>query len=211
MNPRRLASFIDDLLSDRRPGRFKAGSVDAEIWRVAIAMRAARPGEGVPEEQFVARLRQELALQVGGGPSPARSTVTRRARVMVGAAAVLTMMGGTVDHALAAARVLPATHDQLLRIGTFESTDGRTVGQIGAYRGNPSWVFMNIRDPGTNGTIACQIQMDNGRTAAAGTFVVHNGVGQWARTVPVDPGRFRGATLVTPAGSALATASFGGI
>jgi len=218
MNHRRVASFVDDVLSDRRPRRFKASPVDADVLRVAIAMRAARPGEGVPEERFVAHLRQELALQVQGAPTaPARPAVTRRARLMVGAAAVVTMMGGTVaatttvDHALAAASVRHGVHGQLLRVGTFQSTDGRTVGQIVAYRGDPSWVFMSIRDPGTSGTISCQIQMNNGRTAAAGTFVIHNGVGQWARTVPVDVGRFRGATLVTAAGSSLATASFRGI
>ena len=218
MNPRRVATYIDDVLSDRRPRRFKAGRVDADVLRVAIAMRAARPGEGFPEDQFVAHLRQELAVQArDSAETPTRPAVTRRARLMVGAAAVVTMMGGTVaatttvDHALAAASVHDTTHGQLLRVGTFESTDGRSVGQIVAYRGNPSWVFMSIRDPGVDGTIGCQIQMDNGHTAAAGSFVVHNGVGQWARTVPADVSRFRGATLVTAGGSAVATASFRGI
>jgi hypothetical protein len=215
VNPRRVASYIDDVLADRRPGRFKRGHVDAGVLRAAIVMRAASPGEEVPEERFVAGLRQELAQEIQGpAESPGRRVVTRGTRFMVGAAACLTMIGGTVaatttvDHALAAASGRIPTHSQLLRVGTFESTDGRTVGQIVAYRGNPSWVFMSIRDPGMNGTIGCHIQMDNGQTAAAGTFVVHNGMGQWARTVPADVGRFRGATLVTATGSALATASF---
>jgi hypothetical protein len=218
MNSRRVASYIDDVLADRRPGRFKGGRVDADVLRAAIAMRAARPGEEVPEERFVADLRHELAQEIrGGAESPGRPVVTRRARFMVGAAAVVTMMGGavaattTVDHALAAAGGRALAHGQLLRMGTFQSTDGRNVGQIVAYRGDPSWVFMSIRAPGMNGTIGCQIQLDNGHTAAAGTFVVHNGVGQWARTVPADVGRFRGATLVTAAGSTVATASFSGI
>ena len=154
MNPRRVASYLDDMLSDRRPGRFKAGPVDADVVRAAIAMRAARPGEGIPEERFIAHLRQELAVEARGAQSPARPVATRRARLMVGAAAVVTMLGGavaattTVDHALAAAGARHATHGQLLRVGTFKSSDGRTVGQIVAYRGEPSWVFMSIRDPG---------------------------------------------------------------
>jgi hypothetical protein len=215
MNSRRVASFIDDVLADRRPRRFKAGRVDANVVRAAIAMRAARPGEEVPEERFVADLRQQLASEVrGSAQSPGRPMVTRRARFMMGAAAVVTMMGGavaattTVDHALAASSVSHGMTGQLLRMGTFKSADGRTVGQIVAYRGNPSWVFMSIRDPELNGPIGCQIQMDNGHTAAAGAFVVHNGVGQWARTVPADVGRFREATLVTTTGSPVATASF---
>jgi len=214
MNSRRVASYIDDVLADRCSRRVKSGRVDPDVLRAAIAMRAARPGEEVPDEHFVAQLRQELAREVGAAQSPDRPMVTRRARFMVGAAACLTLIGGTVaatttvDHALAAAggRALP--HGQLLRVGTFESTDGRTIGQIVAYRGNPSWVFMSIRDPGMNGTIGCHIQMENGRTAAAGTFVVHDGMGQWARTVPADVSRFRGATLVTAGGAAVATASF---
>lgn len=215
MNRRRVAIFVDDMLSDRRPGRFKAGPVDADLLRTAIAMRAARPGEGVPEERFVAHLRQELAVEAGGDATPAAGPrITRRARLLVGAAAVVTMMGGTVaatttvNHSLAASSGHHVTQGQLLRVGTFESSDGHAVGKIVAYRGDPSWVFMTIQAPGVNGTIGCQIQMDSGRMAAAGSFEVHNGVGQWARTVPVDVGRFRGATLVTGAGTALATATF---
>jgi hypothetical protein len=215
MNPRRMSSFIDDLVSDRRPGRVKAGPVDADVLRTAIALRAARPGDEAPEQRFVADLREQLAREVRGAPERAvRPSATRRARLLVGAAAAVTMMGGTVaatttlDHALAAASGHHLTHGQLLRVGTFESADGRAVGQIVAYRGQPSWVFMSIRDPGMSGTIGCQIQLDNGGTAAAGTFAVHNGVGEWARTVPADVGRFRGATLVTATGSAIATASF---
>jgi hypothetical protein len=218
MNRRRVAVFVDDMLSDRRPRRFKAGPVDADVLRVAIAMRAARPGEGVPEEGFVARLRQEMAVEAGGAAtSAARPVVTRRARLMVGAAAIVTMTGGTVaatttlNHALAASSGHHATQGQLLRVGTFESPDGHAVGKIVAYRGDPSWVFMSIHVPGVNGTIGCQIQMDSGRMAAAGSFEVYNGVGQWARTVPVDVGRFRGATLETGAGTAVATATFRGI
>jgi hypothetical protein len=217
MNPRRVASLVDDMLSDRRPRRFKASRVDPDVLRTAIAMCAARPGEGIPEAGFVAHLRQELAVEANEAQLAARPVVTRRARLMIGAAALVTMMGGavaattTVDHALAAASGRHETHGQLLRVGTFKSSDGRTVGQIVAYRGEPSWVFMSIRDPGVNGTIRCQIQMDNGNTAAAGSFTVQNGVGQWARTVPADVGRFHGATLVTSTGSAVATASFRGI
>jgi hypothetical protein len=215
MNTPRVTSFIDAVLSDRRPGRFKAGPIEANILRVAIAMRAARPGGGVPEERFVARLHQELALQVDGtDTAPARMVVTRRARLMMGAAAAVTMLGGTVaatttvDHALAAASASHATRGELLRMGTFESTGGRVVGQIVAYRGDPSWVFMSIRAPGMNGSLRCQIEMDNGQKAATGSFEIHNGVGEWARPISADVSRIRGATLASPTGSALATATF---
>ena len=214
MNPRRVAAFVDALLSDRRPKAFKAGAIDAEVLRAAIAMRSGRPGEVSPDERFVARLRDELAMQArGAAGSRSRSSVTMRARLMLGAAAV-TVMGGTVaatttmDHLLAAGGPALSTQSRLLRVGTFRSTDGHTVGQLVAYRGNPSWVFMSIRDPGISGTFRCRVQMANGRTAATGTFVVRNGVGEFARTTSANIGRFRGATLVAPGGVVMARARF---
>jgi hypothetical protein len=215
VNSRRVASFVEAVLSDRRPEPFRADPADADVLGVAIAMRAAGPGADGPDEQFVARLRQELALE-GQQPAttPARPAATRRARLMLGAAAVVSMMGGTVvatttvDHALAASGVPHFSYGQLLRMGTFESPDGRAVGQLVAYQGNPSWVFMSIRDPGMSGTVRCRLQTDEGQTAATGAMVVHNGKGEWARPLSVDIGRVRKATLSTPSGAILAVAHF---
>jgi hypothetical protein len=214
MKPRRVASFIDDVLSDRRPGPFKAAPADVDVLQVAIALRAARPGDGAPEERFVTHLGQELARELQGTTeSRARPAVPRRTRIMWGAAAAVSLLGGTaaattsVDHALAAGDVRPA-HAELLRVGTFTSADGHAIGEIVAYRGSPSWVFMSIRDPATTGTYDCQIQLNDGRTAATGRFVVHKGAGDWARPVTADIAQFRGASLISAAGSTLATARF---
>jgi hypothetical protein len=215
VNPRRVASFVDDLVSGRRPAPFKVDPADADLLGVAIALGAGRPEKAVPEEQFVARLREELDLQARGPAlPPARLRFTRRARLVVAAAAAVTMMGGTVaattvvEHSLVAASAPRLAHGQVLRMAQFASASGRSVGEIVAYRGDPSWVFMSIRDPGTNGRVDCRIQMSDGRTAATGTFVVHNGVAEFARTLSVDVGQFRQATLVTTGGSVLATANF---
>jgi hypothetical protein len=214
VNSRRVASFVEAVLSDRRPNPFKADPADADVLRVAIAMRAARPGADGPDEQFVAHLRQELARDVHPpATTPVRPVVTRRARLMLGAAAVVSLLGGTVaatttvDHALASG-VPHAGTGQLLRMGTFRSPDGRAVGQLVAYRGNPSWVFMSIRDPGMTGTVLCRLEADNGQIAASGEMVVHSGKGEWARPLSVDLGRVRGAILSTSSGSTLAVAHF---
>lgn len=50
--------------------------------------------------------------------------------------------------------------------------------------------------------------MSNGAFTTAGTFVVHDGVANFAKTVSVDVGQFRQATLVSVSGSVLAKASF---
>jgi hypothetical protein len=182
--------------------------------RVAIAMSVCRPKDRGPEETFTEHLLQELAVQAGTDPSPVGPPVRRRVRFVVGAAAAFSTLGGTVvattsvEHVLAVAPIPKHSYSQLLRIATFESKDGRAIGEIVAYRGDPSWVFMSIRAPGVSGTIRCRIEMENGQTEAAGAFIVQNGVGDWARPIPVDVDRIRGATLVTSQGSALATASF---
>jgi hypothetical protein len=215
VNSRRVASFVEAVLSDRRPGPFEADPVDADVLRVAIAMRAARPGAEGPDERFVAQLRQELALE-GRRPATtaAHPPVTRRARLMLGATAVVSMLGGTVaatttvDHALAASGAPHASSGQLLRMGTFRSPDGQAVGQLVAYRGNPSWVFMSIRDPGMNGTVRCRLETEDGQTAATGKLLVYNGKGEWARPLSADISRIRGATLSTASGSTLAVAAF---
>jgi hypothetical protein len=215
MKHRRVSWYIDDVLANRRPRRFRASVADAEILRTAITMQAARPGEGGPKPQFVDDLRMELALQVAKTSAPpVRPVVSRRSRLLVGAAAAVTVIGGTVaattsvEHALVAAPVSNDTYNQLLRMGTFESKDGHTVGEIVAYRGNPSWVLMSIRAPGLTGAVRCQIEMDNGHAGPTGTFVLESGVGDWARPIPVDIGRIRGATLVSSTGATVATATF---
>jgi hypothetical protein len=215
MNSRRISSFVDALLSDRRPQTFKVKPTDANLMRVAIAMSACCLKDRAPHETFIEHLLQELVVQAHGTePSPVGPAARRRVRFVVATAAAFSTLGGTVvattsvEHALAVAPVPRHSYSQLLRIATFESNDGHAMGEIVAYRGDPSWVFMSFRASGVSGTIRCRIEMENGQTEAAGTFVIQNGVGDWARPIPVDVDRIRGATLVTPQGSALATATF---
>jgi hypothetical protein len=216
VSSRKAAFFVEALLSDRRPAPFRADTSDAEVLRAAIAIRAERPGDGAPSPQFVADLRQKLALQAGRASSPpVRSRLTTRARLMLAAAAVASMGGtvaatATVEHALAASSASHVAHNHFVRVGEFDSATSHDLGEIFAYRGEPSWVVMSIRLPGMNGTVGCRIEMKNGAVATAGTFVVHNGIGNYAKPVSVDVGQFRKATLVSAAGSVLATASFGG-
>ncbi|HEX6475658.1 MAG TPA: hypothetical protein VF005_00165, partial [Acidimicrobiales bacterium] len=91
--------------------------------------------------------------------------------------------------------------------GQFRAGDGRPVGQVYAYSGNPSWVFMNVDASGANGTFTCELGLVNGSTVPVGQFDVHDGVGEWAHTVGVDVTRIKTAKLVTPSGLTLATAT----
>lgn len=95
MSPRRISSFVDALLSDRRPRHFKIRPADTSVMRVAIAMRARRSKDRSPEATFIDHLLQELVVQAHGtGHSPVGRAVRRRARFVVGAAAVLSTWGG---------------------------------------------------------------------------------------------------------------------
>jgi hypothetical protein len=216
MTNRRLSDFIDALVSGRRPGRFAAGPDDVEVLRTAIALRAARPGDAGPDEEFVAGLYDELAGQMSSRPRPnARPAKVSRGRAaLVAVAASVVLVAGTATateaftRGTAAPVAVPAPHGQVLRTATFETPGHQAMGQIVAYGGHPSWVFMNVDVTGYDGRIVCMLRNDSGSTVAAGAFDVHHGVGQFSRTLRVDFGRLRGARLVTPAGALVGSATF---
>ena len=215
MSRRRLSDFIDALADGRRPGKFEADPEDVEVLRTAITLRAARPGDAVPDEQFVSDLYETLAATENSEIGPiTRPTRMRRGRVALAAvAASAVLVGGTaaVTEALTSAAVpaaVQAPHGSALRTGTFETADGRVMGQIVAYRGNPSWVFMNVDGSSYTGPIMCQLQVANGTTVAVGNFQLQGGTGQFSRTIQVDIGHLRGAKLVDASGAIVASATF---
>jgi cytochrome b6-f complex iron-sulfur subunit len=106
MSTRRLRRYVEDLLRGRRPRPFPADGHEAAEVRAAIALRAARPGSGAPDEDFVAGLQRRLATEFGSAaPSPAPRPTTRRrvvqvASVAAASAAVGGAGGAALDHAL---------------------------------------------------------------------------------------------------------------
>jgi hypothetical protein len=95
-----------------------------------------------------------------------------------------------------------------VRTGTFETAGGQALGQIVAYRGKPSWVYMNVGLAESNGTVKCRLQLDDGSIVAAGNIQLHNGMGKLSKAIHVDIGQLRGAKLYTSTGARLATATF---
>jgi hypothetical protein len=212
---RRLSGFIDALVDGRRPRSFRADHEDAEVLRTAIALRSARPGDTNPDERFVSALYESLATQKQSEVIPiGRAVKLRRGRAALAAvAAGVVLVGGTAVATEAlnqagAPAALPAPRGNALRTGTFETTDSQVMGQIVAYRGKPSWVFMNIDGSNYSGPITCKLQVDNGSTVAVGVFHLHSGRGQFSRAIRVDIGSLRGAKLVGSSGSIVASATF---
>jgi Rieske Fe-S protein len=99
--------FVDDLLRGTRPRRFRGTPEDSALARTAITLRAARPGSGVPREEFITGLHKRLAAELGP-PVPRRASGGRRsfiraATLAAGAAAA----GAGIDHALTGGGAAP--------------------------------------------------------------------------------------------------------
>jgi hypothetical protein len=216
VNSRRLSAFIDALAGGRRPEDFRADPEDAAMIRTAIALRAARPGDANPDEQFMSRLYEELADQANSQVVP----IARRAQMhqwrnaLAAAAAAIVLVGGTAvateafNQTTVVRAAVQAPHGQDLRTGTFLTADNQVIGQIVAYRGHPSWVYMNIGGSNYSGPITCMLHVQDGSTVAVGDFDLHRGTGEFSRTIRVDIAQLRGAKLVTPTGSVVASATF---
>jgi hypothetical protein len=216
MTTRRLSAFIDALAEGRRPRPFQADPEDMEMLRVAIALRAARPGDAMPDETFVAELHEQLADNMSSSEQtnvhPLRKHRGRAALVAV--AAGLALVGGTVaitetsNRATVQQSATGVPHGQTLRTATFEAPNGQVAGQIVLYHGHPSWVFMNVDVPHSNGTVMCELHLANGDVVAAGTVQLHDGSGVLSKSIQMDAGRVRGATLYDSSGVVVASAIF---
>ena len=217
MNRRRqLFAYLDALAAGRRPGTLRADSEDIDVLRTAIELRAARPGDAAPDQQFVSDLYQELSDQASSSVVPIdRPAKARRGRVaLVSIVAGVALVGGTViateaiDQGALAPAAVQAPQGSQVRTATFETADSRVMGQIVAYGGNPSWVYMNVDVPNYDGKIICTLQAKSGSIVDAGVFELHRGMGAWSKTIRVDIGQLRGAKLVTSSGATVAAATF---
>jgi hypothetical protein len=216
MNERRLNAFLDDLVAGRRPRAFHADAEDTEILGAAIALRAERPGDATPDETFVALLHQELSDRSNQtfGTNVQATRWRRGAPALFGIAAAVALLGGTVAITEASTQgtvqrsTVQVPQGQALRTATFEAATGQVMGQIVVYHGHPSWVFMNVEVPNASGAMVCELHLANGAVVAAGTVEINQGKGEIARTIQVDSGQLRTATLSNPSGEVLASATF---
>ena len=216
MTTRRLSAFLDALAAGRRPRPFQADPEDVEMLRVAIALRAARPGDTMPDETFVAELHEQLADEL----SPSEQTNIHPLRMRRGRAAIvavaagLALVGGTFavtetsNKATVQQSATAVPQGQSLRTATFQSPTGQVAGQIVLYHGHPSWVYMNVDLPHSNGTVKCELHLANGEVVAAGTVQLHDGSGVFSQSIHMDAGKARGATLYDPSGAVVASAIF---
>jgi hypothetical protein len=213
---RRLTAFIDALAAGRRPDPYHADPEDAEVLRAAITLRAARPGDAVPDDAFVAELYKSLAdesgAEVGSNVRPLRMRRSRAA--LIGVAASVALIGGTFaateasNNRATMTSAIQAPNGKVLRTATFESSQGDALGQIVVYGGSPGWVFMNVDLSTSDGAVKCELRMMDGSVVAAGTVDLHHGTGVLSKKIHVDTNRLQGATLYSPSGAAVGSATF---
>ncbi len=95
---------------------------------------------------------------------------------------------------------------------TLESTvaslvsDSHEVGHVMVYAGNPTWIFMDMNDPSWQGTLRCEVVVDQGPTVVLGRFWLSDGKGAWAASVNQPAGRLSQARIVDDHGKVLAEA-----
>ena len=95
----RIARFVDDLIHNRRPRRFKASAEEMQAIQGAATLRTAQPGADLPSGDFIDRLGRQLRSQMES--SPAHGSVTRRALLRTaGFAAAAGVAGAVIDRTI---------------------------------------------------------------------------------------------------------------
>ncbi|HEV7654693.1 MAG TPA: Rieske (2Fe-2S) protein [Mycobacteriales bacterium] len=163
--------FVEDLLGDRRPRRFRVRDEDqaAEL-RAAIALRAAGPaGDEGPGEEFTAGLQQRLAAQLEAEPVEAAHPTRRRFVQAAGIAAAGVAVGGVVDHLLIGpAGVAPAAAPE---------DTGTLMPNTGVWR--PVVASAELPEGGVHafdvGTLVGFVERTGGRLRAVSGVCTHQG------------------------------------
>jgi hypothetical protein len=105
---------------------------------------------------------------------------------------------------------LPPSESQQVPLAqaAFLTPSHQNVGQLFYYRESPRWVYMSVELPAGNGMVTCQLMKADGTVVTVGSFRLADGYGAWGSPDPGTLGPVRGARLVAPDGTILATATF---
>jgi Rieske Fe-S protein len=99
-----LRRYVDDLLRGRSPKRFQPDDFEGAQIRTAIELRAARPGDDLPREEFLTDLHRRLAEQMDGktevAPKPIQNPTRRYVLVGTSAAAAAAVAAVSIDRAV---------------------------------------------------------------------------------------------------------------
>jgi cytochrome b6-f complex iron-sulfur subunit len=92
-----MNAFVDRLLRDARLPRYRPRPEEQQIIRVAILLRAARPGSGLPDARFLERLSRRLRSEFGDVAGDPTRFTRRRILGTAAIAATAAVVGAAVD------------------------------------------------------------------------------------------------------------------
>jgi hypothetical protein len=211
-----MADLVDELALDVLPGDQRADALDhlegcpacrsrlealsEPADQLLLACRPVEPPSGF-EERVLARLATGRARPKRRGRLLALVAAGVAAAALIGAGGV--SLGREGPHPAAAGAYGPQ-----LRTVALVSPRGQRIGDVSAYAGPPTWIFLRV-DGGTwSGVYECVLDVEGGRTIALGTMSVSDGEGGWGQRVGIDPRQVESARLVGPSGGTIATATF---
>ena len=174
MNARGLRRYVDDLLRGRRPKAFQPDDFEAAQIRTAIELRAARPGDDVPRQEFLDDLHARLAEQMTGAPPdtaalPKQNTTRRQVIVGTSAAAAAAVTAVSIDRLVIGGQAeVPAASGQLT------PNDGRWM-RVAASSEVPDGVVR----PFDLGSVNGFVRRVNGKPEAVSGVCTHQGCRLW--------------------------------
>ena len=159
MNTRRLNAFVEALLRNRRPKKFKPDADDADVMRAAIELRASQPDEARPRPEFVSDLHRQLDRDLSDDITPGDQLANRRVsrrRILegVGIAAATVTAGVILDREVldTGHTTTPNAERQLVPDkGTWQpvaATADLTNGQVAAFKTGSAVGFV-VNNDGT--------------------------------------------------------------
>jgi hypothetical protein len=207
----------------RVPGRGRAGlwrikaprarsRRDREPWRPSGSKRLRSEGNAGSGEIPVVRGRARRSGPARGRGRAVEPLRAGRARQVLVAAISLAVVaagfcgwwiGATTS---AAPRVAPAP----LRSADLITADDKIVGEVFQYSPSPGWLYFSVDMDSSAGKVTCQVVGMDGQVRTIGSFRLAWGDGFWGSPDPGNIGPLRSARLVSPDGTVLATAGFGG-
>lgn len=133
----------------------------------------------------------------------------RRTSAAAVAALILAAGGWAIGSYVTPSRpvVASATATTALREARL-TAGGRWVGDLYAHPGPSPWLYVHVQGLGDLGAVTCQLSSADGRRLTVGTFVLDHGSGFWGGPIAMNPTTIRGARLLKPTGTVLATATF---
>lgn len=174
MNARGLRRYVDDLLRGRSPKRFQPNDFEAAQIRTAIELRAARPGDDLPREEFLTDLHRRLAEQMDGqtevAPKPFQNATRRYVLVGTSAAAATAVAAVSIDRAVIGGRGAEVPNAS----GELTPNEGRWM-RVAA----GSEVSDGVVHPFDLGTVNGFVRRVDGKVEAVSGVCTHQGCRLW--------------------------------